>query len=406
MLQCIIIDWIGTGWGGVDLESAMRLIEGVLIAAFVTCAANASWALTDRQVREAVAEEVDEVMPEHGPGGAAVAVRVDGRTLFFNFGTAARSGKPITSDSLFNLASLGKTFDTTLLSMAVRQGEVSLDDPVAKYVVELQRGGDIQRVTLGQLVTYTSGVSLPQDHPPWPKAHYTLPVFLNYLNKWKLPADHEPGKAFIYSHASYMLLHIALERHFGMPYAALLDERLIRPLGLSSTVLPLHRNSVAQLPPALMRRAVQNYDDLGHPVGKPGNVQGFYHWPGTGQMFSSARDMATFLAAQLGEHAELPMLQEAIALAHKPVAANPPYFMQAQAWEVRQGATTIVDKNGALDNTSTYIGLMPEKRLGVVIMVNRGEQYVAKVGRRILLRLGLPSDVARKELRDLEKSDE
>src|SRR5262249_56439730 len=121
-----------------------------------------------------------------------VACGDDARSMFFNCGTADRTGKPITSDSLFNLASLGKTFDTTLLSMAVRQGEVSLDDPVAKYVVELQQGGDIQRVTLGQLVTYTSGLTLPQDRPPWPQANYTLPAFINYLNQWKLPADHAP----------------------------------------------------------------------------------------------------------------------------------------------------------------------------------------------------------------------
>jgi len=383
----------------------MRILHGVLITALMTCTANSAWALTDRQVEDAVTDEIDGVLPENGPGGAAVAVRVDGRTLFYNFGTIDRSGGPITSDSLFNLASLGKTFDVTLLATAVRQGEVSLDDPVAKYVVELQRGGDIRKITLGQLVSYTSGLTLPQDRPPWPKTNYTLSAFINYLNKWTLPADHEPGK-FAYSHAAYMLLHVALERRFNMSYAALLEERLLRPLGLSSTILPLHRNSLAQLPAPLMRRAVQNYDDLGQAVGKPGNVQGFYHWPGTGQMFSSARDMATFLAAQLGERSQPRGLREAVALAQQPIAANPPHFMQALAWEVRDLSARIVDKNGALNNTSSYLGVVPEKGLGMVLLTNRGEQYVAKVGRRTLLRLALPADLAMYELQALEEQDE
>ena len=185
-----------------------------------------------------------------------------------------------------------------------------------------------------------------------------------------------------------------------------MNERLIRPLGLTSTILPPHRNSMAQLPPALMQRAVQNHDENGKRVGKPGNVQGFYHWPGTGQMFSSARDMATFLAAQLGEVSEPTALPAAVKLAHKPIAANPPSFLQAQAWEVRPGALTIVDKNGALDNTSSYIGLAPDRRLGMIILSNRGDQYVAKVGRRTLLRLGLPAEVAAKELKALEERDE
>jgi beta-lactamase class C len=384
----------------------MQLIKGMLIAAVLIYTASAGWALTDQQVRDAVVDEIDEALPDEGPGGAAVVIRIGGRTLFFNYGTANSAGKPITSDSLFNLASLGKTFDTTLLSLAVLQGEVSLDDPVAKYVTELQQGGDIRKVTLGQLVTYTSGLTLPQDRPPWPKAHYTLPTFLSYLNNWKMSPDHQPGKTVTISHAPFMLLHVALERRFGMPYQQLLEQRLLRPLGLSSTILPLHRNSVAQLPPSLMRRAVQNYDDLGEPVGKPGDVQGFYHWPGTGQMFSSARDMATFLAVQLGEGPEQPLLREAVALAQRPIAAYPPYFTQALAWEVRQSAATIVDKNGALNNTSSYFGLIPDKRIGMVLLTNRGEQYVAKVGRRTLLRLGLPEDIALKELQELEEKDE
>jgi beta-lactamase class C len=381
-----------------------RLLQGALITALVVFAGSA-WAVTDRQVQDAVIEEVDQVLSEKGIGGAAVAIRVDGRTLFYNFGKADSSGKSITSDSLFNLASLGKTFDVTLLSMMVNAGELSLDEPVAKYVTELEKGGDIKKVTFGQLVSYTSGLSLPQDHPPWPKVNYTLPAFLNYLTKWKIKKDEEPGK-FTYSHAAYMLLHVALERKFNTPYATLLEERLLRPLGLTSTILPLHRNQAAQLPAPLLARAVQNYDDYNKPVGKKGNVQGFYHWPGTGQMFSSARDMATFLAAQLGEISEPAGLPDAVKLAHQPLADNPPHFKQAQAWEVRQTAVTLVDKNGALNNTSSYIGVIPEKRIGMVLLTNRGEQYVAKVGRRTLLRLALPENVAMQELKALDDKDE
>src|SRR5215475_679776 len=382
----------------------MYLLKSILIAAFVAVLTVPSWALTDRQVKEALEDELDEILTkDNRPGGAAVVVRIDGRTLFFNFGTATR-GKVITSDTLFNLASLGKTFDTTLLSMAVLQGELSLDDTVGKFVTELQ-GTDAGNLRLDHLVSYTSGLSLPQDLPPWPDAFYDLPKFMDYLKTWKLPDDHEPGKDYIYSHAVYMLLHIVLERRFGMPYADLLNERLLQPLGLSSTILPNHRNAMAQLPPELMRRVVQNHDENGRRVGKPGNVQSFYHWPGTGQMFSSARDMGTFLAAQLGEVSEPAILPDAVKLAHKPIAAQP-NFLQALAWEVRPGALTIVDKNGALDNTSSFIGIAPDRRLGIIIMSNRGDQYVAKVGRRTLLRLGLPEDVAIKELEALEQRDE
>jgi beta-lactamase class C len=387
----------------------MRLITGVLAIALAAAGANSSPAATDQQIKQAIADEIGEILPSAGPGGAAVTVRVDGRTLFYNFGTANRSGEPITPDTLFNLASLSKTFDATLLSMMVKQHEVSLDDPIAKYIVELQRGGEIKKVTLGQLVTYSSGFTMPQDRPPWPVTNYTLPKFLNYLKTWKIDRKHPPGQ-FRYSHAAYMLLHVALERRFGVPYSELLNERLLRPLGLTSTILPLHKSNVAQLPADLMRRAVQNFDENGRPVGKVGDVQGFYHWPGTGQMFSSARDMSVMLAAQLGEISEPAVLRDAVKLAQTAVAMqddaeDPMHHAQAQAWEVRYDPITTIDKNGALNNTSSYIGIAPGKQLGIVIMSNRGDQYVAKVGRRILLRLSVPESVRLKKLQELEDID-
>jgi beta-lactamase class C len=154
-----------------------RLASVALITALTAGSASAGSPMTDNSVAQIIAQELARWPME--PGGAAVAVRIAGRTLFFNEGMADQATKrPITSDSLFNLASLGKVFDATLLALAVRQGELSLDDPVDKYVTELQQGADIREVTLGQLATHTSGLLLPQDHPPWPTEGYTLPEFI------------------------------------------------------------------------------------------------------------------------------------------------------------------------------------------------------------------------------------
>src|SRR5260370_26890542 len=93
-------------------------------------------------------------------GGMAVAVHLEGRTLFFNYGMADVARKePITSDSLFNLASVTKVFLSTLLAQAVKQGEVALEDPLAKYVTEVQQGGDIRKVTLGEPPSPPSGLA-------------------------------------------------------------------------------------------------------------------------------------------------------------------------------------------------------------------------------------------------------
>jgi beta-lactamase class C len=215
------------------------------------------------KVEQIVGREIRSIRPADGAAGFAVAVRINGRTLFFNYGYAdVASKRPVTSDALFNLASIGKVFDATLLAQAIRQGELQLDDPVANFVGELEQGGDIRRVTIGQLATHTSGLLLPQDHPPWPEEHYTLPQFIRTLNEWKADPEHEPGRQRIYTHAGYILLHLAIERRLGAPIAELIETRVLRPLGLGSTGLPTGGDDPRDsLDPALTRRAVQGYDE-------------------------------------------------------------------------------------------------------------------------------------------------
>ena len=216
-------------------------------------------------VEAIVAQKVQPILPGNGKGGGvAVAVRINGETRFFNYGFAndARNER-VTADSIFNLGSVGKLFATTMLAEAVKRGELSLDDPVAKYVTELQRGGDIRRITLGQLASHTSG--LPNHPGEYERSHrgkYTWPDFVRFLNSWKADPKHEPGKQYLYSDTAMVLLRIALQHRFNTPFAELMHQRITGPLGMSSTALPLPRD--------LLGRAVQGYSPQGQPSGNPG----------------------------------------------------------------------------------------------------------------------------------------
>src|SRR5262245_66537543 len=110
-----------------------------------------------------------------------------------------------------------------------------------------------------------------------------------------------PGKQEVYSHGRVVAPSPAVQPRFNTPIAKLMDARLLAPLGMSSTVMLVPTaNARGQLAPTFKRRAVQGYNADARPVGEPGNQQGPFNWPGTGQLYSSARDMATFLAANLG----------------------------------------------------------------------------------------------------------
>jgi len=245
------------------MTPAVALLVGATLASIP------ARAQSDAEIEQLVRRQVQPALI--AAGGMAVALNIDGRTLFFNYGMAdvARQ-QPITSDSLFNLASVGKAFIATLLAQAVKQGEVSPDDPVAKYVTELAQGGDIRKITLGQLATHTSGLDrTPHQYEPWHRGPYTLADFIRYLNSWTADEAHTPGKQDIYSNTGFVLLSLALERRFNTPIAQLMETRL--PLGMTSTALPVPRGTArGQLAEKFRRRAVQGYNADAKPVGEPG----------------------------------------------------------------------------------------------------------------------------------------
>src|SRR2546430_15334013 len=79
-------------------------------------------------------------------------------------------------------------------------------------------------------------------------------------------------------------------------------------------------------------------------------------------MYSSARDMARFLAANLGALPDNAPLQAAMAFAQQGVFTVGPRFTQALAWQrVKNDGLELVDKNGGPNNTPTYICTVPPR---------------------------------------------
>src|SRR5262245_62157459 len=104
-------------------KSPMRFLVAVALMALIAIASPSVAAARDAE--RIVTRQVASIVPPDGAGGVAVALRIEGRSLFFNYGWADRANKrPITPDTLFNLASLRKVFEARLLAQAVLKGEL------------------------------------------------------------------------------------------------------------------------------------------------------------------------------------------------------------------------------------------------------------------------------------------
>lgn len=338
------------------------------------------------QMRDIVASELaPTATPDHA-GGLAAALYAGRHVEFFNYGFADdATRRPVTSDTLFNLASLRKPFEAALVALGTLRGELRLDDRLQKYLPELD-GNYVRNVTVGQLVAHTSGLLLPTDHPPWPDEQFTRAQFIDMLNAWRPQASEAPGKQRIYSHAGYVLLQLVIERCYGTSIATLIKQRILGPLGMAATSVPERgEDGRAVMTEDWMRRVVQGYSDQGMAIGPIGDQQSYFDFPGTGQMFSSPRDLSTFVAALVDGRSIEPQLREALRMTQHELFRVDEKFGQGMAWEaVRLPGVTVVDKPGGLNNASGYIGLVPARRIGIVLLANRGE-YPHEIARYKIL---------------------
>src|SRR5689334_14941481 len=119
------------------LSRPFRLLGMLAYLAFATgpSPATADGAV-NKQIERIVTTELASKVHDHG--GLAVAVHAAGGTQIFTYGVADQaSQRRITSDTLFNLASVRKLFEATLISLGAIRGELNLDDPASRYIPEL-----------------------------------------------------------------------------------------------------------------------------------------------------------------------------------------------------------------------------------------------------------------------------
>ena len=171
--------------------------------------------------------------------GTIVAVRSPEGTWISSYGVAdLGTDAPMTADLHHRIASVTKSFTATLILQLVAEGELSLADPVSRYVPEVPHGDEI---TLADLITMRSGI---RDYFDSFLAEWISTSSVAYSADQMLavsfaePPLFAPDAGFDYSNANYLLLGQVVEKVTGNSFEQELDARIIEPLGLSGTSWP------------------------------------------------------------------------------------------------------------------------------------------------------------------------
>lgn len=193
-----------------------------------------------------------------------------------------RQQEPVTTNTIFDLASLTKLFTSIAVMQLVEQGRVQLNAPVARYVLEFAANGK-STITVEQLLTHTSGLQAKIQlwHLP---PQQRLPAVL--LATPKAP----PGTQYIYSDLNMITLGVLVQRVTGQPLDQVIHDRITGPLGMTDTgfdppASELHRIAATEFetdPPRGMVRG-QVHDENAWALGGVAGQAG---------MFSTADDLA------------------------------------------------------------------------------------------------------------------
>jgi uncharacterized protein YbbC (DUF1343 family)/CubicO group peptidase (beta-lactamase class C family) len=247
---------------------------------------------------------IDEEISNKRLPGAVVVVGRKGRVVWRkSYGARALepAREPMTSDTIFDLASLTKVVATaTSIMILVERGQLRLSDPVSLHIPEL-KGEGRDRMTVKQLLIHISGYAPDFDlRERWTGHDEAIKRLI------KEPLRNTPGTRFTYSDIGFITLGEVVARVSGMPLDQFAQKNIFGPLGMSNTGFRPASTLKARIAPTEKRRGQLSYlGDTSANAGAEGEVwlRGEVHDPtsyrmngvaGHAGLFSTANDLAIY----------------------------------------------------------------------------------------------------------------
>ncbi len=307
------------------------------------------------------------------PALSVGVVRGDALAYASAFGVADRAtSRPATTQSVYRVASFTKIFTAALLVSLRDAGVVKLDDPVAQHlpadvsVPTDPRGAP--HITLRHLATHTSGLPRVPDNIR-PKAGdmyggYTTEQLYAAMRTAKLDAP--IGAACEYSNFGMGLLGHALERAAGKSYESLLIERLFAPLGMTQTRIHISPDARGDYATGYLM-----FSDT------PAVEWDFGCLAGCGAVASNVPDLARFLSLQFraGQAGVTPLSGGSLLEMHTPQRILEGWKLGVGlGWHILMDDQIgeVVWHNGSTFGHGSFVGFSPTRKLGVIILMNRG----------------------------------
>jgi CubicO group peptidase (beta-lactamase class C family) len=350
---------------------AIVTLSGVAIAVPFAVRAQTSGSNDEEVSAEVDAYVNGEMRAEKIPGLALAIVR-DGKIVKEQgYGLAnLELDVAVKPETIFQTGSVGKQFTATAVMMLVEDGKIRLDDPVGKYLSGSPANWN--NVTVRNLLTHTSGI------PDYESDSVTKKdaAFVNLRNDYTedelftkfsgLPLDFPPGSKWSYSNSGYVILGILIHKVTGQFYGDVLQERIFRPLGMTSTRI------ISEADIILNRAA--GYRLVNGEIKNQEWVSPTLNTTADGALYTNVLDMAKWDAAlyteKLLKKGSLDQMWSAVRLNDGKTA---PYGF---GWDVTEvNGHRLIEHGGAWQGFTTQISRYVDDRFTVLVLTNLDSEH-------------------------------
>lgn len=327
------------------------------------------YAISDDQ-SAAIQSFLDEVCQKSGVPGMSVSVLYKGDTFFISSGYANKEEKiPVNENTIFELASVSKAFTGVGVLLLEKQGLLSMNDPIDKFLpwLSLRYNGelvDMSSITLNNLLHHNSGIASGEHFMNIPEGNSPdmLQKTVETLTDTELVFS--PGEQYQYGTINYDVLALVIESVSGQRFEDYMKQNVFEPLGLHSTYLYLDEAKAT----GNMAQGYRTSFFITTPYDAPeygGNKA-------AGYVISSSYDMARWMGIHLGTVTDIPeMFRTVIAKSHKGNLSNPTgddmYY--AAGWFVN-GDRTVINHSGSNPTFKTNVFIFPDEQVGICLLAN------------------------------------
>lgn len=308
-----------------------------------------------------------EMARQHIPG-LALGIYRDGQVIKAQgYGLSnVELNVPVKPETIFQSGSVGKQFTATAVMMVVEEGKIGLDDPISKYFPDAPAFW--QNIKIKNLLSHTSGLSEYESDdktkPGGPinlRADYTEDSLVKIIETF--PMEFQPGAKWAYRNTNYVLLGMIIHKITGKFYGDFLQERIFRPLGMTSTRIISEADIIPNRSAGyrLVKGELKNQEW----------VSPFFNTTADGALYFNVLDLAKWDGAlyteKLLKKSSLDQMWTVFKLNNgKP---NPENY--GFAWFVEQiNGHRVIQHAGSWQGFTTYIARYGDDKLTVVVLTN------------------------------------